>query len=60
MGDENRTGVETDFIEGGFYGQVLTGGVYVGWNDNGNGIALGVFHQVSTGVAAYTYGYGGV
>ncbi len=56
MGDENNTVEQLDFIEGGFYVQVLTVGGYVGWNDNGSGIALGGFHQVSAGVASYTSG----
>jgi hypothetical protein len=42
---------EPDWIEGGFYGQVLTGGIYIGWNDDG--LAVGGFHQVSAVVGAY-------
>ncbi|MDZ7823377.1 MAG: hypothetical protein U5K75_04595 [Ahrensia sp.] len=46
MGDGFRTVVEPDFIEGGIYVQVLTGGVYVGWNDNGNGITVGMWSML--------------
>lgn len=56
MSGHNGTVTEIDVIEGGFYGQILIGGVYIGWNDNSNGIALGIFHQASGGVAAYTSG----
>jgi hypothetical protein len=43
---------EPDWIEGGFYGQVMTGGIYIGWNDDG--LALGGFHQISAVVGAYS------
>jgi hypothetical protein len=33
---------EPDWIEGGFYGQVLTGGVYIGWNDDGLAVRITV------------------
>ncbi|MES9858577.1 MAG: hypothetical protein ABW166_18525 [Sedimenticola sp.] len=41
----------TKVTEGGVYLQALTFGVYGGYNVEKNGIALGVFDQVSSGVS---------
>jgi hypothetical protein len=54
----NEEEYAADIIEVGFYTQVLTGGGYVGWNDNSNGLAFGGIHQTSAGVAGYVSGGG--
>ncbi|WP_339696923.1 hypothetical protein [Celeribacter baekdonensis] len=54
----NEEEYASDIIEVGFYAQVLTGGGYVGWNDNSNGLAFGGIHQTSAGVAGYVSGGG--
>lgn len=45
-----------DFIEGGVYFQLVTVGIYVGWNDNSDAFAFGGFHQLSAGVANFASG----
>ena len=41
-----------DFVEGGAYFQILTVGVYFGYNDNKTGILFRILQQCSGGVGA--------
>jgi len=58
MNDKTQTNSSgsINLLEGGGYVQVITFGAYAGWNEAEQGIAIGVFSQLSAGVAGVASG----